>query len=83
MADGELTLQSFAMLVASELAHFGLTAKVSVLEGKLPRVHVWRDVAGVPPDMHTIAVGALTQAEVRRVVSAALNQFPSGNGHPR
>jgi hypothetical protein len=82
MAEQELTLQSFAMIVASELARHGLTARVSVLEGKPPTVHVWRDVAGVPPDMHTIRVGTLTHAEIRRVVSEALNQFPSDNGGP-
>jgi hypothetical protein len=82
MTNGELTLRSFALLVANELARHGLTAKVSALKGKPPRVHVWPADAGMLPDMHTIDVAALTHAEIRRVVSEAVNRFPGRNGDP-
>jgi hypothetical protein len=82
MSEAELTLQSFAMLVAGALAPYRLTAKVSVLEGHPPTVHVWRNIPGAPPDIHAIVVTALNQTEVRRVVSAAVNRFSGRNGDP-
>ena len=78
MTQDEITIQSFAMLIASELAPFDLTAKLTAHADGTARLRVWRDAG----DVREIPVERLTHAEVRRVAAAARNLFLGGNGHP-
>jgi hypothetical protein len=78
----EITLQTFAMLIVSELATFGLASKVAFTNEATPTVYVWRVGDPGPEDVHEIDVRELSRNEVRRVVAAALLRFPGGNGHP-
>jgi hypothetical protein len=70
------------MAVESELATWGLARKVRARDRNTAAVYVWR--AGIAaPEVDMITVTRLNWTEVRRIVSAALRHFPSGNGRPR
>jgi len=70
------------MLVVSELATFGLASKVAFSNDETPTVYVWRVADPGPEDVHEFGVRELSRNEVRRVIAAALQRFPGGNGHP-